>query len=84
MTYSMGHHSHMRIQVHQAKARFSELLARAAKGERIEIVKRSTPIATLGPPESPGERSRLIGLFKGQVEISADFDDPIPGFEEYT
>ena len=36
----------------EAKARFSELLSRVARGERFVIARRGRPIAALCPPES--------------------------------
>jgi hypothetical protein len=31
----------------------------------------------------PTPKKRVLGTAKGKVEIAADFDEPIPGFEEF-
>jgi prevent-host-death family protein len=87
------------INVHEAKTHFSELVARAMAGETIIIAKAGKPVAELRPlpatdlrtPEAglrpltdiPKSR-RVPGPDKGLVLIGDDFDDPLPGSEEYT
>ena len=41
------------INVHEAKAHFSELLARVEKGERITLARAGKPIAKLIPADRP-------------------------------
>jgi prevent-host-death family protein len=38
-----------RIDIHDAKTRFSQLVARAERGERITIARGGKPVAELGP-----------------------------------
>jgi prevent-host-death family protein len=65
------------INVAEAKQRFSELLDRASRGERIAICRRSRPIAELGPVEVRPTRLRPIGLAKTSLRVPADFDAPL-------
>lgn len=43
----------MEIGAYEAKTHFSELIERAARGERVTITKRGRPVATLGPATAP-------------------------------
>lgn len=69
------------VNVHEAKTHFSKLLARVQAGERIVIAKAGKPVAELRPvTERP--KQRVPGIDKGVV-VGPDWDDPIPGFDEY-
>jgi prevent-host-death family protein len=71
------------VNVHDAKTNFSRLLKRVEQGERITIARAGKPVAELTPiAQSPVPR-RPIGIDRGKVLIHDDWDDPIPGFEEY-
>lgn len=50
---------HTLINIHAAKTRLSQLVARAEKGERIVIARNGKPVAQLGPA-SKGKRCRLL------------------------
>lgn len=65
------------VNIHEAKTHFSKLLAAVAKGQRITICKDGTPVAQLGPVETPIP-IRRPGLLKGRVTIADDFDVPLP------
>jgi len=65
------------VNIHEAKTHFSKLLAAVAKGERITICKDGTPVAQLGPLDTPIPLRRP-GLLKGRVTIADDFDVPLP------
>ena len=41
------------------------------------------PVAVLEPYVPPQPPARQIGLLKGRIRMSDDFDDPLPDFEEY-
>ena len=64
------------VNIHEAKTHFSKLLAAVAKGQRITICKDGTPVAQLGPLETPIP-IRRPGLLKGRVTIADDFDVPL-------
>jgi prevent-host-death family protein len=63
--------------MHDAKTHLSRLAERAARGEEIVIARNGEPVARLMPIQEQGPRR--LGLWRGEVEIGADFDDPLPG-----
>ena len=53
----------IKVNVHEAKTRFSRLLRRVAAGEEITIANRGVPVARLVPV--PAERTtRKLGFFR--------------------
>jgi prevent-host-death family protein len=70
------------VNIHEAKTNFSKLVLRAMAGERIVIATSGKQIAELGPLSEKPKR-RVPGIDKGKVFVHDDWDDPIPGFEEY-
>ncbi|MCU1239802.1 MAG: Antitoxin VapB47 [Candidatus Acidoferrum typicum] len=64
-----------KVNVHEAKTRFSRLLRRVAAGEEITIANRGVPVARLVP--IPAETTRKLGFFRGQMTIPDDFDAPL-------
>lgn len=74
------------VNIFEAKARLSEYLEHAAKGERVLICKRNRPVAELRAVAAPRTSPRPVGLGKGRVSVPATFFDPLPadvleGFE---
>jgi prevent-host-death family protein len=66
-----------RVNVHEAKTHLSRLSDRAANGEEIVIARSGRPVARLVALASkPGRRKP--GLLKGRLEVSHDFDAPLP------
>ncbi len=63
------------INIHEAKTRLSQLLAKVAKGEGFIIAKAGKPIARVTAIDSPepGQQKRL-GFLEGQFTIPDDFD----------
>ena len=66
----------MEINIHEAKTHFSKLIKRVEAGEEVTISRAGVPVARLVP--SPVVNERPIGIFKGSVRISDDFDAPMP------
>jgi prevent-host-death family protein len=66
-----------KVNVHEAKTRFSRLLRRVAAGEEITIANRGVPVARLVPVPVE-ETTRKLGFFRGQMTIPDDFDAPLP------
>jgi prevent-host-death family protein len=66
-----------KVNVHEAKTRFSRLLRRVAAGEEITIANRGVPVARLVPVAAEGTM-RKLGFFRGQMTIPDDFDTPLP------
>lgn len=63
--------------MHEAKTHLSRLAERASNGEEIVIARSGRPLAKL-VPIGPAKPRRKLGLAKGEIWISDDFDDPLP------
>ena len=67
------------VSLTDAKARLSELIARVAEGETVQITKRGKPVAQLTPirqPKKPIDVELLRSLSRGskwQTESAGDF-----------
>ncbi len=73
------------VNMHEAKTQLSKLVARAEAGEDVVIARDGRPAARLtavvtGDDSTSGQR--LLGAWKGQVEMSDNFDDPMPELEQ--
>lgn len=66
-----------KVNVHEAKTHLSRLLERVEDGEEIVIARAGKPVAKLVPIEAASGK-RPIGLYKGQIWMSEDFDEPLP------
>lgn len=64
------------VNIHEAKTHLSRLVEQAAAGEEVIIAKSSKPIAKLVPLGS-GPSRRTLGIFKGELNVPADFDAPL-------
>jgi len=64
----------MRVNIHEAKTHLSRLVDRAAAGEEIIIGRAGKPVARLVALE-PSVEKRRLGVWKGQVWVSPDFDE---------
>jgi prevent-host-death family protein len=62
--------------MHDAKTQLSKLAERAAQGEEIVIARNGRPLARLMP--MPERKPRKLGLWKNEIRIGDDFDDPLP------
>ncbi|HOW54112.1 MAG TPA: type II toxin-antitoxin system Phd/YefM family antitoxin [Syntrophorhabdaceae bacterium] len=67
----------MKVNVHDAKTRLSELLSRVESGEEIIIARAGRPVARLVPVREKA-RERIAGTAKGKVKIGKDFEKPLP------
>lgn len=65
-----------KVNIHEAKTRFSRLLRRVAAGEEITIANRGIPVARLVPVAAE-ETTRKLGVFRDQMTIPGDFDAPL-------
>jgi prevent-host-death family protein len=72
----------MKVNMHQAKTRLSELVAAAEAGEEVFIARDGVPAVRLVPVLVEHAPVRL-GILAGQIEVGEDFDDPLPEFAEY-
>lgn len=67
------------VNIHEAKAHFSEVLAAVEAGETVVIARRNKPIAKLVPiaPDEAQEAPREPGLAKGKILLAPDVFDPL-------
>jgi prevent-host-death family protein len=70
------------VNMHQAKSSLSRLVKRAASGEEILIANHGKPVAMLS--RIPASRTKIPwDIFKGRIEMAADFDAPLEEFKDY-
>lgn len=70
--------------IHEAKARLSELVQRAMLGEEVIIARDNKPVARI-VPFRPAARRRKLGSAKRKIlHIAHDFDAPLEDFKDYT
>lgn len=69
--------------MHDAKTRLSELVAAAEQGEEVVIARSGIPAVRLIAVAATHAPVRL-GVLAGEIEIHADFDDPLPEFVPYS
>jgi prevent-host-death family protein len=66
----------MRVGVHEAKTRLSELLRLVDGGQEVEIARGGEPVAKLVPFRS--QETRRLGIDHGVYTVPDDFDAPLP------
>ncbi len=71
-----------RYNIAQAKARFSELVARAVAGEDVVVARGNKPLLRL-VPLAQAAGPRRPGTAQGRVWMADDFDAPLDDFAEY-
>ncbi len=63
------------VNMHEAKPRLSQLVARAAKGEAFIIAKAGKPVARVMAYDSPEQsQQKRIGFMAGEFTVPEDFD----------
>ncbi len=70
------------VTIHEAKTHLSRLVREAVEGEDIVIARGREPLVRLVPLTS-ARPARIFGSAKGLIEMSADFDAPLPDFDDY-
>jgi antitoxin (DNA-binding transcriptional repressor) of toxin-antitoxin stability system len=68
----------LKVNVAEAKARLSEYLAAAARGEDVVICSRNVPVAELRAIPQAARKPRPIGLAKGQFRVPPRFFESLP------
>ncbi len=66
-----------KVQLHEAKARLSELVDRAQAGEEVVISRHGRAVAKLVGYQ-PGRVKRRLGLLRGKIKFRKGWDDPLP------
>jgi prevent-host-death family protein len=63
------------VNIHEAKTRLSQLVARAAKGEAFIIAKAGKPIVRVTALDSPEKsQQKRMGFMAGEFTVPHDFD----------
>jgi prevent-host-death family protein len=65
------------VNIHDAKTHFSKIINKVLAGEEIIIAKGGKPLIRL-TPYTETKTLRKGGQLKGMIEISHDFDAPLP------
>jgi len=63
------------VNIHEAKTHLSRLIERVEAGEEVVIARAGRPVARLIPYRRRTQL-RQPGLWRGQVQLGRDFDDP--------
>lgn len=72
------------VSVAEAKARFSELLKRAAAGEEIHLTRHGRPYAKLGPDRRDEPKLPRVGAFSHlPLKMAEGWDELGPEWDEY-
>jgi prevent-host-death family protein len=66
------------INIYEAKAKLSEFLEAASRGERVLICKRNRPVAELRAVESARTEPRPFGGAAGRFTVPQSFFEPLP------
>ena len=70
----------MEVNIHEAKTHLSRLLQKVAEGEEVIISRAGVPVAKLMAIPRVQE-TRPLGIARGEIWMSDDFDAPMPEFE---
>ncbi|TMD61231.1 MAG: type II toxin-antitoxin system Phd/YefM family antitoxin [Chloroflexi bacterium] len=65
------------VNIHEAKTHLSRLIERVLRGEEITLAKAGRPVAKIVPLRPRTDR-RVPGTARGKIDVSADFDAPLP------
>jgi prevent-host-death family protein len=69
------------VTVHQAKTNLSKLIAEVLAGGEVTIARGKEPVVKLVPAKSATKHSGLLGRYKGRVELTDAFFEPLPDDE---
>ena len=67
----------MQVNIHDAKTHFSRLINQVLTGEDVIIARDGKPLVKL-VPYTQETQTRHGGQFKGLIQISEEFDAPLP------
>lgn len=71
------------VNIHEAKTKLSQLIDKVLKGEEVIIAKSHKPVVKLVRHRNQ-EKERKIGLAKGLIIMTEDFNEPLDDFKEYS
>lgn len=67
----------IQVNIHEAKTKLSQLLARVEAGEEVIIARAGHPIARISGIKQP-RGGRVLGRDAGLFEVPNDFNAPLP------
>lgn len=67
----------IKVNIHEAKTHFSQILNRVGNGEDVVIAKAGKPIARIVPIRKEGKKRRP-GSAKGRIVLEDSFFEPLP------
>jgi prevent-host-death family protein len=68
----------IQVNIHEAKSKLSQLLARVEAGEDVIIARAGHPIARLSGIQQSRGGGRVLGRDAGLFEVPDDFNAPLP------
>ena len=72
----------MKVNVADAKARLSQLIEAALRGDEVVIARRNVPLVRLVVVEEARTKPRF-GKLAGRIRIDGDADAPLDDFADY-
>ncbi|MEZ5691833.1 MAG: type II toxin-antitoxin system prevent-host-death family antitoxin [Rickettsiales bacterium] len=66
----------LNFNIHEAKTNLSAIIQKVEGGEDVVIMRAGKPVARLMPYTQSAPRK--LGIFKGEIHIPEDFDEPMP------
>jgi len=66
------------IDVTEESVPLKKLLELVASGIDVVLTEGKSPVVRLVPVSRKVKKERVLGLSKGQIWVSPDFDDPLP------
>jgi prevent-host-death family protein len=73
----------VRVGMHEAKTQLSRLVDLAESGEEVVIQRSGRPVARLVAVQRRRPVAEAFGALRGQIELSADFDELPPELAEH-
>lgn len=67
----------IQVNIHEAKTKLSQLLARVEAGEEVIIARAGHPIARISGTQQP-RGGRVLGRDAGLFDVPDDFNAPLP------
>jgi prevent-host-death family protein len=68
----------IQVNIHEAKTKLSQLLARVEAGEEVIIARAGHPIARISGIQQPRGGGRVLGRDAGLFDVPDDFNAPLP------
>lgn len=70
--------STLRLNMHEAKTRLSEVIAKLKPGDRVVLCRRNRPVAEIRPLPAQSPEPRPVGMGKGLAHVPPSFFEPLP------